>query len=204
MTELIWQGKYDENHNRVAPLRVSLPFQTVETINESTIERQRMLDLFSAGRDSDWRNRLIWGDKKYVLPSLLDEFAGKVNLIYIDPPFNIGSDFSFTATLPDHPETDEDETNSFVKEPSAIEMKAYRDTWGKGLDSYLQWFYETATLLRELLAENGSIYVHLDWHVGHYAKAVMDEVFGPEAFRNEIVWSYRKLARAAGQFPKSH
>ena len=121
MTELIWQGKYDENNKRVAPLRVSLPFQTVETINESTIERQRMLDLFSAGRDSDWRNRLIWGDKKYVLPSLVDEFAGKVDLIYIDPPFNVGADFSFTATLPDHPDTDdEDETSSFTKEPSAI------------------------------------------------------------------------------------
>src|SRR3989337_1865934 len=149
MTELIWQGKYDENGKRTAPLRVSLPFQTVETINESAMERQRMLDLFSAGRDSDWRNRVIWGDKKYVLPSLLDEFAGKVKLIYIDPPFNVGSDFSFTATLPDHPDTDdEDETSSFVKEPSAIEMKAYRDTWGKGLDSYLQWFYEAVVKLR--------------------------------------------------------
>jgi len=189
MTELIWQGKYDENHKRIAPLRVSLPFQTVETINESTIERQRMLDLFSAGRDSDWRNRLIWGDKKYVLPSLLDEFAGKVNLIYIDPPFNVGADFSFTATIADHPDTeDEDEETSFIKQPSVIEQKAYRDTWGKGLDSYLQWFYETVILLREFLAENGSIYIHLDYHIGHYAKTVLDEVFGQDNFKNEIVW----------------
>ncbi len=191
MTELIWEGKYDENHKRVAPLRVSLPFQTVETINESTMERQRMLDLFSAGRDSDWRNRLIWGDKKYVLPSLLDEFAGKVNLIYIDPPFNVGADFSFTATIPDYLDTtDEDETAEFLKQPSVIEQKAYRDTWGKGMDSYLQWFYETAIFLRELLTEDGSIYVHLDWHIGHYAKIVLDEVFGLENFRNEIIWHY--------------
>jgi adenine-specific DNA-methyltransferase len=168
MTELIWQGKYDENGKRTAPLRVSLPFQTVETINESSMERQRMLDLFSAGRDSDWRNRLIWGDKKYVLPSLLDEFAGKVNLIYIDPPFNVGADFSFTATIADHPDTDEDETSEFLKQPSLIEQKAYRDTWGRGMESYLQWFYETIIILRDLLAENGSIYVHLDWHVSHY------------------------------------
>ena len=188
MTELIWQGKYDEHGKRTAPLRVSLPFQTVETINESSMERQRMLDLFSAGRDSDWRNRLIWGDKKYVLPSLLDEFAGKVNLIYIDPPFNVGADFSFTATIADHPDTDEDESSEFVKQPSAIEQKAYRDTWGKGLDSYLLWFYETIVLLRELLAENGSLYVHLDYHIGHYAKTVLDEVFGQENFKNEIVW----------------
>ena len=77
MVELIWDGKYKDG-KRVQPVRVALPFQTIETINESAQERQKMLDFFSAGRDSDWRNRLIWGDKKYVLPSLLEEFAGKV------------------------------------------------------------------------------------------------------------------------------
>ncbi len=91
-------------------------------------DRSRNLDLFASGRETDWRNRLIWGDKKYVLPSLLPEFAGKVNLIYIDPPFDTGADFSFTATIPDHPDTEEDETTSFVKQPSIIEQKAYRDT----------------------------------------------------------------------------
>jgi adenine-specific DNA-methyltransferase len=197
MTELIWDGKYKDG-KRVAPLRVALPFQTVETVNESAQQRQRALDLFSAGRDPEWRNRLIWGDKKYVLPSLLDEFSGKVNLIYIDPPFNVGADFSFTATIPTSPspvETgegwgggDEDETTTFLKEPSMIEMKAYRDTWGRGLDSYLQWFYETVVLLHELLAENGSIYVHLDYHVAHYAKVVLDEIFGQERFLNQIIW----------------
>ena len=95
MTELIWDGKYDRDGRKVAPLRVALPFQTVETVNETAQERQRALDLFSYGRDPEWRNRLIWGDKKYVLPSLLDEFAGKVDLIYIDPPFDTGADFSF-------------------------------------------------------------------------------------------------------------
>jgi hypothetical protein len=122
MTELIWDGKYDANGKKTAPLRVSLPFQTVETVNESAQERQRTLDLFSAGRDPEWRNRLIWGDKKYVLPSLLDEFAGKVNLIYIDPPFNVGADFSFTTTL--HPEEEDGEDGaSFTKAPSVIEQK---------------------------------------------------------------------------------
>src|SRR5512136_590694 len=178
MTELIWDGKYDQDLRRVAPLRVALPFQTIETVNESAQQRQHALDLFSTGRDAEWRNRLIWGDKKYVLPSLLQEFAGQVNLIYIDPPFNVGADFSFTATIPDNPETDEDELARFVKEPSIIEQKAYRDTWGKGLDSYMQWFYETAMLLRELLTTDGSIYVHLDWHICHYAKTIMDDVFG--------------------------
>jgi len=135
-TELIWDGKYDKDGKRVAPLRVALPFQTVETVNESVQERQKNL-LFESREEygGESRNRLIWGDKKYVLPSLLPEFAGKVNLIYIDPPFDTGADFSFTATVPDHPDTLEDDSFTFVKEPSIIEQKAYRDTWGRGLDS---------------------------------------------------------------------
>ncbi len=123
----------------------------------------------------------LWGDKKYVLPSLLPEFAGKVNLIYIDPPFDTGADFSFTTTVP------ETET-SFSKEPSILEQKACRDTWGRGLSSYLAWFHETCVLLHELLADTGSVYVHLDYRLCHYAKAVLDEVFGLDAFLNQIVW----------------
>ena len=124
---------------------------------------------------------MIWGDKKYVLPSLLPELAGKVNLIYIDPPFATGADFSFQVEI---------DGEEFTKEPSMIEQKAYRDTWGRGLDGYIQWFYGTAVLLRELLAETGSLFVHLDWHVGHYARFVLDEVFGSENFQNEIHWYY--------------
>ena len=197
MTELIWDGKYDKDGRKVAPVRVALPFQTVETVNEGMQERQRALDLFAEGRESEWRNRLIWGDKKYVLPSLLPEFAGQVNLIYIDPPFDTGADFSFMAKVPDS-------EDSFTKEPSLIEQKAYRDTWGKGLDSYLQWFYETVVLLRELLAEEGSICVHLDWHVGHYAKTVLDEVFGTDSFRNEIAWCYGGGGAPTNYYHRKH
>jgi DNA modification methylase len=186
--ELVWEGKYDSAGNRVAPLRVALPFQTVETVNESTADRRHTLELFGQHRQSEWRNRLIWGDKKYVLPSLLAEFAGKVNLIYYDPPFDTGADFSFTASVPNHPDEEEDDAATFTKEPSIIEHKAYRDTWGRGLDSYLQWFYETAVLSHELLHESGSIYVHLDWHVSHYAKLALDEIFGADRMINEIVW----------------
>jgi adenine specific DNA methylase Mod len=162
----------------------------VETVNESTQERQKnLLFGFSAvSRETEWRNRLIWGDKKYVLSSLQAEFASKVNLIYIDPPFDTGADFSFTAMVPDHPDTEEDDSFAFTKEPSIIEQKAYRDTWGRGLDSYLQWFYETVAVLHELLHETGSIYVHLDWRMVHYAKGVLDELFGHDRFQNEIVW----------------
>jgi DNA modification methylase len=186
--ELIWDGKYDAQGNRVAPLRVPLPFQTVETVNESAQDRQQGFQFGAGFREEAWRNRLIWGDKKYVLPSLLPEFAGKVNLIYIDPPFDTGADFSFTATVPDEPKSEEEGSFTFTKEPSIIEHKAYRDTWGRGLESYLQWFYDTAALLHELLHETGTIYVHLDWHVSFYAKAILDEIFGAERFVNEIVW----------------
>src|SRR5882762_657689 len=177
MAELIWDGKYDEHGHKRAPVRIELPFQTVETVNESVQERQRTLELSSSGHDPEWRNRLIWGDKKYVLPSLLPDFAGKVNLIYIDPPFDTGQDFSYTATIPPFDSDDDDQTDSFLKEPSILEQKAYRDTWGRGLDSYLEWFYETAVLLRELLSDNGSLYVHLDWHVVLYFYARGDFTF---------------------------
>jgi len=184
-TELRWEGKYDANGKPVLPLKVKLPFQTVETINEATPARRTLFRAPAEGQP--WRNRLIWGDKRYVLPSLLDEFGGRVNLIYIDPPFDTGADFSFNAKVPE-PDGEDADPVAFTKQPSIIEQKAYRDTWGRGLDSYLQWFYETVVLLHELLAENGSIYVHLDWHVVHYAKSILDEVFGSDHFRNEIIW----------------
>lgn len=180
-TELVWEGKFDAKGCKKAPLRVQLPFQEVETVNESAQDREKQLDLFHTGQPRAWRNRLIWGDKKYVLPSLLPEFAGQINLIYIDPPFAVGSDFSFQVSI---------ENETFTKAPSMLEVKAYRDTWGKGLDSYLQWFYETVILLHELLSEAGVIYVHLDEHAGHYAKVLLDEVFGKSNFLHEIVWHY--------------
>lgn len=197
MTELIWDGKYIDG-KRQAPVRVALPFQTIETVNESAADRNRTLELFATGRPTEWRNRLIWGDKKYVLPSLLPDFAGKVSLVYIDPPFDTGADFSFTTTIPES-------GDSFTKQPSVIEQKAYRDTWGRGLDSYLDWFYSTAAIIHELLAEDGSIYVHLDWHVGHYAKAILDEVFGQNNFLNEIVWwYYNKFQGNINHFASNH
>jgi DNA modification methylase len=202
-TELIWDGKYDAQGKRVAPLRVALPFQTVETVNESAQERAR--SLFQAlEQDKPWRNRLIWGDKKYVLPSLLPEFAGKVDLIYIDPPFDTGADFSYNAAVPDS-DDDADDSVSFTKQPSIIEQKAYRDTWGRGLDSYLQWFYETAVALYELLSDGGMLYVHLDSRKVHYVKLILDEVAGEENFRNQIVWKRTHAhGNAAFQFGQIH
>lgn len=210
MTELIWEGKYVDG-KRQSPVRVALPFQTIETVNESAADRKRNLELFSSGRPTDWRNRLIWGDKKYVLPSLLPEFAGKINLIYIDPPFDTGTDFSFMARIP---ETDQ----TFTKEPSIIEQKAYRDTWGvsaeerargvSSLDRYLGWLSDALILLHELLTPDGSIYVHLGTNVSHYVKTVMDGVFGSQGYVNEIVWKRQSAKSGAfegiGQYGRIH
>jgi adenine-specific DNA-methyltransferase len=207
MTELVWDGKYKDGKKQ-GPVRIALPFQTIETVNESAQDRQRNLELFSSGRETEWRNRLIWSDKKYVLPSLLPEFAGKVNLIYIDPPFDTGADFSFTATVPGHPDAPEDEAAFFTKEPSIIEQKAYRDTWGQGLDSYLHWFYEAVVLLRELLAEDGSIYIHIGQNISHYVKAVLDELFGASRYLNQIIWrrqtAHSDVAQGAEHLGRLH
>ncbi|RLB05358.1 MAG: site-specific DNA-methyltransferase [Deltaproteobacteria bacterium] len=181
--ELIWDGKRKEVE------RVSLPFQIVEIVNEPRPEPGRLR--FPIRREDNWRNKLIWGDNKVVMSSLLKEFAGKINLIYIDPPFATGADFSLKMKIGDL---------EWTKQPSIIEELAYRDTWGRGLDSYLQMMYERLVLMRELLADNGSIYVHLDWHVGHYVKTIMDEVFGKENFRNEISWRKLTAAKAQSKF----
>ena len=125
-TELVWKGKYDEQ-GRLRPVeRIALPFQTIEVINEP---RARTLFSQARGQGDGWRNKLIWGENKYVMASLLEEFAGKIDLIYIDPPFATGADFSVPIKLGD---------DEWTREASIIEEKAYRDTWREGLDSYLQ------------------------------------------------------------------
>lgn len=189
-TGLYWPGKQTEVE------RIILPFQIVETVNESKADRDELTLFRQRGEPAPgWRNKLIWGDNKYIMASLLPEFAGKINLIYIDPPFATGADFSVKMKLGDL---------SWTKEASVIEEKAYRDTWGRGLDSYLQMMYDRLVLLRELLADDGSIYVHLDWHVGHYVKLIMDEIFGKENYRNEIIWHHDFGGRSKNFWPQKH
>jgi len=194
LVELVWEKKYDKSGAKSAPVSVALPFQTIETLNESTQQRQKSIESFLKGRgEPEWRNLLIWGDKKYVLPSLLRQFANAVDLIYIDPPFGTGEDYSYHVDVPDG-----ETPASFTKLPSVIEQKAYRDTWGERpyeLDSYLRWFYDTLLFLAKLLKPTGSLYIHLDWHIAHYAKIVADEVFGYENFQNEVIWK-RKDAQS--------
>jgi adenine-specific DNA-methyltransferase len=190
-TELVWPGKYDERGKLVEPPRVSLPFQVIEVIEEGRTSRetlkQAMLPLFGekpkGPAEEGWRNKLIWGDNLHVLSSLT-EFTSRVDLIYIDPPFDTGSDFSFKVLV-----GGSDEPVS-GKERSSLEEVAYRDTWGKGSDSYLQMMRHRLLLMRDLLAESGSIFIHLDVHTGPYVKLLMDEIFGRENFQNEIAWYY--------------
>jgi DNA modification methylase len=192
-TGLYWKGKKTEVD------RVVLPFQTIETINESRATRERekkvSIGLFKDKSSGDWYNRLIWGDNKYIMASLLEEFAGTIDLIYIDPPFATGANFSVKMTLGDA---------EWTKEPSAIEDKAYRDTWGQGLDSYLQMMYELLVLMRQVLSEKGSIYVHLAHHVGPYIKVLLDEIFGKENFQNEIIWFYKTGGATKERFSRKH
>ena len=179
---LYWKGK------RTTVDRIVLPFQSlevVETINESRATREKEKGTFFRqdpnAIDVEWRNKLIWGDNKYVMSALLEKYAGKIDLIYIDPPFATGANFTTTVTIGDN-------EIEHTKEASAMEELAYRDTWGKGLDSFLQMMYDRLVLMRELLSDKGSIYVHLDYRTCSYVRVVMDEIFGIENFKNEIVW----------------
>jgi len=201
--ELLWYQKYDKiNLGKKTPVdRPNLPFQVVETINKPRIKSGFTASLLPEDEwtndyPKDWKNSLIWGDNKLVMSSLIKQgWAGKINLIYIDPPFFTGADFAVKTKVGDE---------EIEKEPSIIEERAYRDTWNGGIASYLKYMYERLVLMRDLLAENGSIYVHLDWHVGHYVKVMMDEIFGYENFRNEIVWCYTGPSRPLKDFPNKH
>jgi len=186
--ELVWNGKTNEVTNSV------LPFQTIEHIDEprseGKIELQDTLFDTSGRQISGWTNKLIWGDNKLILSSLKNgqlrkeiEAQGGLKLVYIDPPFDVGADFSMDIKIGDG-----DEEESFTKKPSVIEEVAYRDTWGKGADSFLAMIYERLKLIHDLLAENGSLYIHCDYRLSCYMRIVLDEVFGANGFRNEIIW----------------
>ncbi len=185
--ELVWNGKSNEVCN------VVLPFQTIEQVDEPRSEKELKLQpgLFDAtsGRQlKGWSNKLIWGDNKLILSSLKNgplrdeiEKQGGIKLIYIDPPFDVGADFSMDIEIGD---------NTFTKKPNILEEIAYRDTWGKGADSFISMIYERLVLMRDLLAEDGSIYVHCDWRVNSFIRLALDEIFGAENFRNEVIWSF--------------
>jgi len=200
--ELVWNGKTSEVCNIV------LPFQVIEQVDEPRAEKPEdtslQLGLFDTrGRQmKGWTNKLIWGDNKLILSSLKNgplreeiEKQGGIKLIYIDPPFDVGADFSMDIEIGD---------DTFTKKPNILEEIAYRDTWGKGTDSFIAMIYERLVLMRDLMAEDGSIYVHCDWRVNSLIRLVMDEVFGSQRFNNDIVWHYEKWTASSKMLQKNH
>lgn len=197
--ELVWNGKTNEVCTAV------LPFQTLEHVDEPRKETKHQGELFDArGRQTQgWTNKLIWGDNKLILSSLKAgalrqqiEDAGGLKLIYIDPPFDVGADFSMDVEIGGE---------TFHKEPSLLEQIAYRDTWGRGADSFISMIYERLILMRDLMHADGSIYVHCDWRVNGYVRQVLDEIFGSDHFINDLVWNYFAFKRkTAKKFPQKH
>lgn len=186
--ELIWPGKTHEVTG------VVLPFQSIEQLDEPRVEVEgHVADLFTmdraTGRQSGgWTNKLIWGDNKLVLSSLKSgplrreiENAGGLKLVYIDPPFDVGADFSYELQVGD---------DTLTKEPSLIEDIAYRDTWGRGRESYVAMIYERLVLIHALLAPEGSLLVHCDDRVNAHVRFALEDIFGDKAMRNEIKWCY--------------
>jgi hypothetical protein len=166
--ELVWNGKTRDVCDTVLPLEV------VERVGRSP-----------AG-DSAWANKLILGDNKLILSSLTNgplraeiERQGGLKLIYIDPPFDVGADFSMGIELGE---------STATRRPNTLEEIAYRDTWGDGADSFLAMMYERLVLMHDLLAPDGSIYVHCDRHVTGYVRLLLDEVFGKDNQVSEIIW----------------
>jgi DNA modification methylase len=198
--ELVWNGKTNEVESAV------LPFQYIEHIDEPRSEEDskaqtELLD-FSGRKNKDWTNKLIWGDNKYILSSLKNgplrqeiEDNGGIKLIYIDPPFDVGADFSMDVEIGGE---------TLTKNPNVLEEIAYRDTWGKGADSFIAMIYERLSLMHDLLADDGSIYIHCDYRVSAYIKLVLDEVFGSSSFRNEIIWQRTGAHNDAARFGYVH
>jgi len=202
--ELVWNGKTSEVCNIV------LPFQVIEQVDEPRAEKPEetalqmsLFDLDDRGRQlKGWTNKLIWGDNKLILSSLKNgplreeiEKQGGLKLIYIDPPFDVGADFSMDIEIGG---------DTFTKKPNILEEIAYRDTWGKGADSFIAMIYERLVLMRDLLAEDGSIYVHIGPQVAHYIRQVLDEVFGINQCRNDIIWKRFNFHADANRFGTVH
>lgn len=199
--ELVWNGKTNEVTN------VVLPFQVIEQVDEPRAEKVSKLepsffDVDSRGRQlKGWTNKLIWGDNKLILSSLKNgplreeiEAQGGIKLIYIDPPFDVGADFSMDIEIG---------VDTFTKKPNILEEIAYRDTWGRGADSFITMLHERVVLLRDLLADNGLLYVHCDWRVNGYLRQLLDEVFGRQQIVNEVVWHYLTFqGQAHGYFAR--
>jgi DNA modification methylase len=200
-TELIWPGKSTLMDTSV------LPFQSIEHIDEPRKGTSQQFDLFSmsesTGRQSGgWTNKLIWGDNSLILSSLVNgpmrneiDKAGGLKLVYIDPPFDVGSDFSMDIEVGD---------DSVKKKPSVVEEVAYRDTWGKGTDSYASMIHTRLKLIHELLSDDGTLFLHCDYRTSGITRLILDEIFGQERILNEVVWLYGLGGSSNRYYPRKH
>lgn len=201
---LVWDTK-----PRRAPNPKDIEFQTAEVVIPNPQHTGQLPLSFRDGLfgeeeiDKQKMNRLIWGDNLLAMQVLLTQgYEGKINLIYIDPPFDSKADYSHKMTMDLPAQAGGIE---FTKEPSVIERLAYKDTWTGGTDSYLDMLYPRLQLMKRLLAEDGSIYVHCDWHANSYIRIMMDEIFGKDNFKNEIIWEHQgSWIEPSDNFPKRH
>jgi len=207
-TELVWEGKYDEYGNRrpVSLPEFPLVMQKIETIDEprdaaaaKALSQGNLFDHDAFRKSShrdDFRNRLIWGDNKLALAALLQEFRGQAKFIYIDPPFDVRADFTMPVLIGDRRE-------DIFKEQSLIEMVAYRDTWGRGTDSYLAMMFERLAQLVSLLNADGVLAVHCDYRVSGFIRQILDELM-PDSYMNTVVWAYGAGGNPKSFFPRKH
>ncbi len=156
-------------------------------------------------RTDDFRNRLLWGDNRRLMEGLLPEFRGKIDLVYLDPPFDAGQEFNMAVAV--------GEDAAMGREKGLVlEATAYRDVWDRARGGYLQMLYERLPLIRELLSETGSLFVHVNWRVAHLVQALLDEIFGPgeragaglPGFRTEIVWGFGGGGAPRNVYPRKH
>ena len=199
-TELVWEGKYDPAGNRIqaAAEDCAAGVTEIERIERprraASADRRHSLLAADHGPMGDFNNRLVEGDNGLALAQLLKDFRGKVDLIYIDPPFNVGTDFLMDV-----------QSSATSGDPAAGRgMFAYRDSWGQGEGAFLQMIHERLVLLKELLSDRGTIYVHCDYRVSHYVRAILDETFGPQNYRNELIWCYRGGGVPRNDFSAKH
>ncbi|HBG22142.1 MAG TPA: hypothetical protein DDW83_02670 [Peptococcaceae bacterium] len=155
----------------------------------------------SSESSEKWTNRLFYGDNLLIIEALLagdaatglPSMKGKVDLIYIDPPFASRANYRTTSTI-----------SNVGGDPLVLEQRAYEDSWDEGMFGYLRMLYSRLFLMRELLSEQGSLIIHLDWHAVHYVKVLLDEIFGYDNFRNEIAWCYGGGGAPKKTYSKKH
>ena len=202
--EKIMQRLQSDNKMTLQTNEYVLPSKDVSGLFQGKIRQCCPPDSAEATCEVDnWFNRLVYGDNIFVMQALLNgdektglpSMRGAIDLIYIDPPFDSKADYRTKITLPN---------GDIEAKPAVIDQFAYSDTWKNGTVSYLEMLYPRLMLMHDLLSDKGSIYVHIDWHIGHYVKLLLDDIFGKNNFRNEVIWKYTGGLAPSKDFSRKH